>query len=756
MESRTAPSPIPSYDLPSQTCIRLLKITHAHIPEEGERSVWFSISCFELDDAPDFLALSYTWTDPMRPDVFSTDDSAPGIKTQAVAAASSSSNSQDPDDTPAFIGDRRYRATKNLRDGLAQILLSGLGSNWIWADAVCIDQENDAEKEVQVGMMDEIYSWAMAVVVWLGADTTDLDEFVWIHNEFFDALNKFIHENGVDALHGQQGLDPAFTSRLGVAPPGGSWTDVWQKYFRFCRRRRWFSRAWIVQEVILARHVIVLCGPKDIRWDKMVLMAEMVVLLQWQTQLGPVANDGFGRALGDEVVRLAAAKNMMLAAMSDTKNTDGTGGPDAVSEEGKPDPDQGEQRRKWFTAFLELLLHTRVYSATDARDKIYSLVGILNRILPRAMDLPFRPDYSQETTPQTLFTAITAMFLRELPHLQALSLVEDRASRKIKDLPSWIPDYTCHLTGTPLTRVRNGEHAFDCDPTPLPDMHADSRISNNQLFLQGAEFDQIVATASPMWDVIRTQVIDDCLALCEDLNPEYLQAHTGPGEVLWRTMAADTFDHRPAPASLATSFKSWVSARLAVQITKKTFRHNDATGHMTLIGLEEVFEEVAAAHSLDMLNRLRAKDRDDTPEKSQIIPSIEEVYQVAKEMYDFQLHYICAKQGITFIDPPIAQPNVEESTMSIEGEGAAFKHAISPVLPFRRLYRTAKGYLGLGPASVGSGDRVYLLRGAKVPFVLRDAGGGKFELMGETYVHGFMHGEMGQKVGNSFSEIVLV
>ncbi|KAH8907342.1 hypothetical protein BR93DRAFT_692937 [Coniochaeta sp. PMI_546] len=763
MENQAAPSLEPSYDLPSQTSIRLLKITHAHIPEEGERSVWFTISCFELDEAPDYLALSYTWTDPMRSDVFSTDESEPGVSGRPLVASSApDTRSHDPDDTPAFIGDRKYRATKNLRDGLAQILLSGLGSNWIWADAVCIDQENDAEKEVQVGMMDEIYSRAMAVVVWLGADTTDLDEFAWIHGEFFEALNRFIVENGVEAVQGQQGLDPAFTSRLGVTPPGGDWTGVWHKYFSFCRRRRWFSRVWIVQEVVLARHVIVLCGPKDIEWARMVLMAEMVVLLQWQTQVGVGVDKGFGRALGDEVVRLSAVTKMMLMAMpsdiNDKERADGTDPADTTSVMGDAASSKGEQRRRWFTAFLELLLHTRVYSATDPRDKIYSLIGVLKKILPPGMGLPFRPDYSKQTTPRTLFSSITSIFLRELPNVKALSLVEDRASRKIEDLPSWVPDYTCHLTGSPLISLRKSQYAFDCDPTTA-DSHDGSevhRILDGHLVVQGAEFDSVVATASPMWQVLRTQVIDDCLALCEKLNPEYLQTHTGPGEVLWRTMAADTFEQQPAPESLATSFKSWVSARLAVQITEKTLVRDDATGQMTLIGLNGVLDEVIATRSLNILARLRVEDREDTQDESRCIPSVEEVFHVARQMYDFQLRYICAKQGITVVEPHQPQLSVEETTMRIEGQAAAFKHAISPVLPFRRLYRTARGYLGLGPASLRPGDRVYLLRSAKVPFVLRDHGSGKFELMGETYLHGFMDGEMARRAGNSISDITLV
>ena len=45
----------------------------------------------------------------------------------------------------------------------------------IWADALCINQENAFEKKSQVGMMDLIYASAQKTYVWLGpkADNSD-------------------------------------------------------------------------------------------------------------------------------------------------------------------------------------------------------------------------------------------------------------------------------------------------------------------------------------------------------------------------------------------------------------------------------------------------------------------------------------------------------------------------------------------------------------------------------------------------------
>jgi len=59
------------------------------------------------------------------------------------------------------------------------------------------------------------------------------------------------------------------------------------------------------------------------------------------------------------------------------------------------------------------------------------------------------------------------------------------------------------------------------------------------------------------------------------------------------------------------------------------------------------------------------------------------------------------------------------------------------------LFRTSKGFLGLGPRSVQAGDEVGMLQNALVPFILqKDKHGANYSLIGEAYLHSFMQGEM--------------
>jgi hypothetical protein len=75
---------------------------------------------------------------------------------------------------------------------------------------------------------------------------------------------------------------------------------------------------------------------------------------------------------------------------------------------------------------------------------------------------------------------------------------------------------------------------------------------------------------------------------------------------------------------------------------------------------------------------------------------------------------------------------------------------------YRRIFKTRKGYLGLGQREADVDDRVALVIGAKVPLVMSKMvrGGNRWEVNGDYYLHGVMHGEMFEKEKCDRMEIV--
>jgi hypothetical protein len=67
--------------------------------------------------------------------------------------------------------------------------------SWIWVDALCINQDDDEEKAVQVQKMDRIFSFAQQVVIWLGKPTPHtrlaFEYFKYAHAEWrLDLIEK--------------------------------------------------------------------------------------------------------------------------------------------------------------------------------------------------------------------------------------------------------------------------------------------------------------------------------------------------------------------------------------------------------------------------------------------------------------------------------------------------------------------------------------------------------------------------------------
>lgn len=69
------------------------------------------------------------------------------------------------------------------------------------------------------------------------------------------------------------------------------------------------------------------------------------------------------------------------------------------------------------------------------------------------------------------------------------------------------------------------------------------------------------------------------------------------------------------------------------------------------------------------------------------------------------------------------------------------KYSRSFYLADRVAFSTETGYIGLGHPDTVIGDELHLIQGSDTPFILRKSDG-RYELVGEAYVHGIMDGEL--------------
>ena len=67
--------------------------------------------------------------------------------------------------------------------------------------------------------------------------------------------------------------------------------------------------------------------------------------------------------------------------------------------------------------------------------------------------------------------------------------------------------------------------------------------------------------------------------------------------------------------------------------------------------------------------------------------------------------------------------------------------SLKAISRYRRLAYTRDGYMCMVPGDAQIGDKVYIISGSQLPFVLREEADGCHKLIGATYVHGLMYGD---------------
>lgn len=106
----------------------------------------------------------------------------------------------------------------------------------VWADGICINQDDLREKALQIGMMGQIFQTAQHVVAWLGHD----------------------YDGSQEAMGALTHIHDKTTSNHEDIP--------WQS-INSLLERPWFRRVWITQELMLPSKVTLMCGQSEMDWD---------------------------------------------------------------------------------------------------------------------------------------------------------------------------------------------------------------------------------------------------------------------------------------------------------------------------------------------------------------------------------------------------------------------------------------------------------------------------------------------------------
>jgi len=290
----------------------------------------------------------------------------------------------------------------------------------LWIDAICIDQANLDERSQQVGLMHEIYTKASSVIAWLGPEneyTVPAFRMVYTFADLYRDLES-------DTARRHLATSPSFLS---------SWIALGHFF-----ANPWWERMWIVQEVVLAQITTVIMGPWSIPWGCFAQAAAVALhnalfskFAEARLPTGEFAHlwpviSGLHRVHTLGMIRLIVR------------------GLGVWNGEGR-----GE--------VISLLAIAFNYKATNPRDKVYGILGLL-----KTMGLTLGVQPRDDVSVCDVYMHTAEMICQQTGDLMFLEAVENNRminyARRF-DLPSWTPDFAAPTKLLPVSWTRMAEEA---------------------------------------------------------------------------------------------------------------------------------------------------------------------------------------------------------------------------------------------------------------------------------------------------------
>jgi hypothetical protein len=359
---------------PASREIRLMTL----LPGQTHEEIKVVLSVISLSTKPQYEALSYVWGDSHR--------------TRFI-----------------FIDGRRSRITENLEVALRR--LRHLDQERIlWVDAICVNQQDLAERESQVSLMAEIYGGCQFCTVWLGEeDATTARAFDLVrsmasgsHFEDWPCLSPEFRASLKQHRESKRELEACILFHSGLFEP-------LQGLFE----RSWWSRSWTVQELIFPKLVMVKCGRHEIDWHE-IFQAHGTLEIH------------FDRCCAHFRDCLSGEDDISLSIFDDAVSSLGLLRLDYEDQKlpgANPPPD-----------LIYILTLNRKRKASDPRDKVYAFLSLC----PLDVRETLRADYDADLVDCYAWPTIHDMQQsRSLGSLSHALRYEERAN-----LPSWVPDWT--------------------------------------------------------------------------------------------------------------------------------------------------------------------------------------------------------------------------------------------------------------------------------------------------------------------------
>ncbi len=430
--------------------IRLLEL---HPASADDDLVSFTLNQADLSTNPCYQALSYEW----------------GERSCSV---------------PVLCDDSILLVTPNLRAALKRIRSREGQVVALWIDAVCINQEDIPERNEQVAMMARIFRSAEGTILWLG-DRSDTDTFapaalgmLTVFQEVYRVLTRMPGRiEYADTLTDDQSrLITALLSRVQDLPSALAGL----RELCYCT---YFTRAWILQEMVLSRRGVVTWGAHTLDWR---VFKEAL----WAIRLSPALE-----CWAEESYPSAASP--LLSAIRQSFHGRNKGLERILIYTLHMDESVSRNLEQGVSALIS-------FRAQDPRDKIYAALGFTALgLTPSCTNNtpPLQADYT--LTPAQVFTAAAANIITTTQSLNFWGTLNRRRNKRTPSLPTWVPDWG-HTLFTPGIMAPRGS-ARRAHLIPRGKMHT----AGTSLYLSAYLLDKVAYAVplTPATDIVADVVL---------------------------------------------------------------------------------------------------------------------------------------------------------------------------------------------------------------------------------------------------------
>ena len=249
----------------------------------------------------------------------------------------------------------------------------------IWIDAMCINQADETEMSFQWKLVRDIYSTASSTIVWLGPSTKASDVVI-------EHFKKWDHKR----------------EDLQIALMADSKRNLqaWRNFGDIVLRP-YFSRLWIVQEVVVSRNPLAMCGKRSLAFD--MIPSILSVILDQKIPMIPFASRRWISPTQENVAMLGRFRR--------------------------------ERNHSWP---LDLKYWLRAYAGKHqckrAKDRVFALIGVSTD----GQDSAFQSlDFTESAN--EIYKQVTSQIVEKDQDLNFI--LAGRGPGRDLSLPSWVPDF---------------------------------------------------------------------------------------------------------------------------------------------------------------------------------------------------------------------------------------------------------------------------------------------------------------------------